>query len=98
MMSSPVAFGSNVPQCPTFLTRNCRRMASTTSCEVGPTGLSINKAPSKASNSCIEIQNQFAANGNIAVQSLRPCGQCGAGSTHLLHPVQGLFYRGDHPA
>src|SRR5881392_1455300 len=53
MMSSPVAFGSSVPQCPTFLIPNSRRIASTTSCDVGPEGLSIKIAPSSAENSCM---------------------------------------------
>src|SRR5213080_2513506 len=54
MMSKPVALGSSVPQWPTFLIWNWRRMASTTSCEVGPTGLSISSAPSSGSNSRME--------------------------------------------
>src|SRR5580692_3712067 len=32
-------------------------MASTTSCEVGPAGLSIRIAPSSAENSCIKIKS-----------------------------------------
>src|SRR5205809_187005 len=53
MMSRPVALGSSVPQWPTFLISKRRRMAPTTSCEVGPTGLSISSAPSSGSNSCM---------------------------------------------
>src|SRR5438105_1967538 len=55
MMSKPVALGSSVPQWPTFLIWKRRRMASTTSCDVGPTGLSIRSAPSSGSNSCMAL-------------------------------------------
>src|SRR5436853_632672 len=69
MMSNPVALGSSVPQWPTFLIANRRRIASTTSCDVGPEGLSMRTAPSKESNVCISnyfpntIKVHFAANG-----------------------------------
>src|ERR1700733_1812719 len=69
MINSPVAFGSSVPQCPPFLMPNLRRMASTTSCDVGPAGLSMRIAPSSAENSCIlnqflnSIKFHFTANG-----------------------------------
>src|SRR5581483_298170 len=53
MMRRPVALGSRVPQWPTFLMPNWRRMTSTISWEVGPAGLSTSNAPSKASNCCI---------------------------------------------
>src|SRR5215472_9693335 len=55
IIKSPVAFGSNVPQWPTFLMPNLRRIASTTSCDVGPAGLSMRIAPSSAENSCITV-------------------------------------------
>src|SRR5579884_2802486 len=59
MMSRPVALGSSVPQWPTFLRRNVLRIASTTSCEVGPAGLSIRSAPSNGSNSCMANRGKF---------------------------------------
>src|SRR6266540_6575711 len=55
MMSRPVALGSSVPQWPTFLIWKRRLMASSTSCEVGPAGLSIRSAPSNGSNSCMGL-------------------------------------------
>src|SRR5262245_29153250 len=53
MTSKPVACGSSVPQCPAFLILNPRRRDSTTSCEVGPAGLSTSNAPSSGENSSI---------------------------------------------
>src|SRR4051812_12107132 len=50
MINRPEALGSSVPACPTFLMPKCRRIRSTTSCEVGPIGLSTNNAPSNGSN------------------------------------------------
>src|SRR5436190_12321017 len=38
-----------------------RRMMSTTSCEVGPAGLSMRRAPSSAENSCMKSENLFRA-------------------------------------
>src|ERR1043165_526750 len=58
-MSKPVAPGSSVPQCPAFLIWKWRRMLSTTSCEVGPAGLSTRSAPSNASNSCIGLMRRI---------------------------------------
>src|ERR1700744_3404509 len=57
MMSKPVALGSKVPQWPTFLMPNLRRIASTTSCEVRPEGLSTRMAPSSVEKSCINHQS-----------------------------------------
>lgn len=53
-MRRPVALGSRVPQCPTFRNWNWRRMASTTSWEVGPGGLSMSRAPSNGSKGCMD--------------------------------------------
>src|SRR4029077_12072396 len=46
--STPVANGSSVPVCPARRTRSTRRTWSTTSCEVGPEGLSTTRTPSTA--------------------------------------------------
>src|ERR1051325_895333 len=51
MSNRPVAFGSRVPQWPTFLMPKRRRMRSTTSCEVRPAGLSTRMPPSSEENS-----------------------------------------------
>src|SRR5436190_22994988 len=74
-MRSPVAFGSSVPQWPTFLMPKRRRMASTTSCDVGPAGLSMRMAPSRAENSCIILQLRNSGGGfegKIAYESRMP--------------------------
>src|SRR5207245_5988047 len=81
MMSSPVAFGSRVPQWPTFLMPNRRRIASTTSWEVGPAGLSMMMAPSSRENSCISqlrcdgllmrVQSTFDGRHDLALDDQR---------------------------
>src|SRR5690606_12742721 len=43
--STPVARGSRVPVCPTFLMRRSWRTRRTTSKEVGPAGLSTTRTP-----------------------------------------------------
>src|SRR5499426_3022724 len=43
--STPVASGSSVPRCPTRRVPSQRRAASTTSCDVQPTGLSTTRKP-----------------------------------------------------
>src|SRR5439155_20117776 len=57
----PVAFGSSVPQWPTFLIPKCRRIASTTSWDVGPAGLSMRSAPSSAENSCMSRKSNHGS-------------------------------------
>src|SRR5436305_8108544 len=44
-ISSPVASGSRVPVWPTRDAGSVRRTKATTSCEVGPDGLSMSRAP-----------------------------------------------------
>src|SRR5262245_9848742 len=44
--STPLAFGSSVPVWPIRRSRSTRRMRATTSCEVGPVGLSTTNRPS----------------------------------------------------
>src|SRR5688500_3171887 len=43
--STPVAKGSSVPVCPALRMPSARRTRSTTSCEVGPAGLSTTITP-----------------------------------------------------
>ena len=43
--STPVAKGSSVPVWPTFGEPIARRTTATTSCEVGPAGLSMTRTP-----------------------------------------------------
>src|SRR5436190_10460064 len=84
MMSRPVALGSSVPQWPTFLMRNWRRMASTTSWEVGPLGLSMSRAPSSAVNSCMAgsargVDRRFDGGHNAALGGERAADNTCAG-------------------
>src|SRR5579864_3256195 len=43
---TPVAAGSRVPVCPMRRSRSTRRRRATTSCDVGPAGLSMTNRPS----------------------------------------------------
>src|ERR1700757_2965436 len=66
--SSPVAIGSRVPQCPTFLMPSWRRTSATTSCEVIPSALSTSRTPSgeTANNGTNLLQNFLFHVGQVA--------------------------------
>src|SRR5580700_1452929 len=66
IISKPVALGSSVPQWPTFSRRKARRRASTTSCEVGPAGLSMRTAPSNGERLARDAR---AGGGGVATSS-----------------------------
>src|SRR4051794_30549276 len=88
MISRPVALGSSVPQWPTFLIPNLRRMASTTSWDVGPAGLSIRIAPSSAVNSCMRklsrrVQRALDGGDDVALDRKRFARDAGAGGRRM---------------
>src|ERR1043166_5701900 len=84
-------------------------MASTTACEVGPTGLSIRTAPSSGSNSCMidlsEPGKTPDGHPKILSFSRRLCGGGGSSAEHRCRPrragrladgVERLFDGGNH--
>src|ERR1051326_4727197 len=69
-INNPVALGSSVPQCPTFLISKFRRMFSTTSWEVGPAGLSMSSAPSSVSKVCMSGKGAFDFVDDLALDTM----------------------------
>ena len=77
---SPVAAGSRVPVWPMRRSRRARRAACTTSCEVGPAGLSTSRSP-------VEIgAHAFSRCGHHRAGK-RACRACVKGASATVHPA-----------
>src|SRR2546423_10669932 len=66
--STPVAIGSSVPRCPTFLVCASRRMRLTTSWDVHPDGLSTTITPSLKVTLSLWQAGSLAVSGEIELQ------------------------------